>query len=257
MGLSTEEIMIPYGEKEFNAYLAAPENSKPKAGLIIIEEIWGLNENIRDIARRYAQQGYAVLSPELLAETGVLEKINPNIFAEMQNPAQRDAAQVKMREATQPLSTKEFAVDAIQKLLACFEYLQKLLVKYPDNDKIAVLGFCFGGTYAFHLATHEPRLKACLAFYGQAPQPIEDVAKITCPVIAFYGEKDERLIASLPDLKSAMQKAGKEIDKDFTAVIYPNAGHAFFNDANPRMYQKEAAEDAWKKTLDFLEKNIS
>jgi carboxymethylenebutenolidase len=218
-------------------------------GLILLEEIWGVDAHIKDVSDRLSREGYVVVSPELLAETGVLEKISPAIFADMQDPEKRHAAQALMRDAMQPLSTPEFAEKTSVRLAASFDYL----IKHSRvNGSIGILGFCFGGTYSFHLATQEPRLKACIVFYGQGPSPIESAANITCPVLGLYGEKDERLVSALPALTESMKKYGK----DFTSIIYPNTGHAFFNDTRKDAYNKAAAEDSWKKLLEFLKKNL-
>jgi len=118
------------------------------------------------------------------------------------------------------------------------------------NGNVGVLGFCFGGTYAFALAASDKRVKATVPFYGHAPEPLDKVDKISCPILAFYGEQDTNLVDPLPELKDAMKK----YDKNFDAVVYPNCGHAFFNDTNPGRYNKEAAQDSWKNLLHFLHK---
>lgn len=220
----------------------APEGAP---ALIVIEEIWGLNEHIKDVARRFAKQGYAVLAPELLGDTGILEKISPAIFADMHDPAKRDAAQVRMREALAPMQHPGFADKTVARLKACYAHLRK------THGRIAVLGFCFGGTYAYALAAHEPGIKAAIPFYGHPPKE-EDIARIACSVLAFYGERDLNLIQSLPELEASMQAHGK----DFTYEVYKDTGHAFFNDTNKMMYNKEAAEDSWTRTLAFLKRNV-
>jgi carboxymethylenebutenolidase len=115
-----------------------------------------------------------------------------------------------------------------------------------------VVGFCFGGTYSFHLAAHDPRVKVAVPFYGQPPTEAE-IPNIACPVLAFYGDQDANLMQTLPALKENMQKNGKP----FEAIVYPGVGHAFFNDTNTRAYNREAAQDAWGKTLAFLKANLA
>jgi carboxymethylenebutenolidase len=125
------------------------------------------------------------------------------------------------------------------------------------------MGFCFGGTYAFELAVRENknpenktstnRLAACIVFYGQPPNPLSDVEYIGCPVLGLYGEKDERLMKSLPELEEAMAK----YHKDFTFKVYKNTGHAFFNDTNKYTYNEAATTDSWSIALEFLRKNLS
>ncbi|HUD04226.1 MAG TPA: dienelactone hydrolase family protein, partial [Candidatus Paceibacterota bacterium] len=96
-------------------------------------------------------------------------------------------------------------------------------------------------------------IKACIVFYGQPPQPFDAVATISCPVLEFNGEQDERIVSTLPALTDAMKKYGK----DFTSIVYKNTGHAFFNDTRAQAYNRDAATDAWKKSIDFLKKNLS
>lgn len=215
---------------------------KSNKAIILIEEIWGLNNNIKDIAQRLANEGYTVLAPELLAETGILGKIQPEIFKEMADPAKRDEAQKKMREALAPMHAPGFAQNTVTKLQKCYDHLHK------QNMSIAVMGFCFGGTYSFALAAHQPGIKAAISFYGQPPSE-EDVKNIRCPILAFYGERDEHLINTLPQLEENMKK----YHKNFQFKIYKNCGHAFFNDTNKMMYNKEAAEDSWELVKEFLQ----
>ncbi len=241
--MKKENISINYNNGEFPAYLVSNENAV--SAVILIEEIWGLNDHIKDVSERVAGLGYTVLAPELLEDSGVLEKISPEIFMEMRNPETRDEAQKKMREATAPLHTPEFGKDAIAKLQATFD-----LLKSKQIEKIGVMGFCFGGTYSYAFTASNPEIKACIAFYGQPP--LENIAGINCPVMGFYGEKDKRLMDSLPQLEEQMSK----YNKDFTHKVYKNTGHAFFNNTNQMTFNKEAAEDAWKLTNDFLKKYL-
>jgi carboxymethylenebutenolidase len=189
-----------------------------------------------------------VVVPDFLGDTGVLEKISPEIFKEMKDPETRHAAQAKMRDALQPTYTPEFAQATHAKLSACFEHLMSL---ESSNGSAGILGFCFGGTWSFFFATKEPRLKAAVIFYGQPPKQ-EDIAAIRSPILAFYGEKDENLMKSLPVLKDAMLEEGK----DFSSKVYSDAGHAFFNDTNKDVYNADAAHDAWNLSLEFLKENL-
>lgn len=223
-------------------------NTERGPGLILIEEIWGLTPHIADVAKRFAREGFEVLAPELLADTGILEKVEPKMFAQMRSEDEglRLAAQARMRDAIAPIRTPEFAQHTIEKLAECYAELAKV-----SNGSIAVVGFCFGGTYAFHLAANEPTLKAAVPFYGQPPSK-DEIARIECPVLAFYGDQDTALMETLPQLQRDMAQAGK----DFEAVVYEGAGHAFFNDTSIA-YHKEFAADAWEKALAFLRAHVS
>jgi carboxymethylenebutenolidase len=119
------------------------------------------------------------------------------------------------------------------------------------EGRIGVVGFCFGGSYSFTLAAADGRIRAAVPFYGSPPASA-DLARIGAPLLAFYGERDERLMRSLPDVTSGMRDAGA----DFRPHVYPRVGHAFFNDSNPRTYDAETAQDAWRRTLAFLDETL-
>jgi len=241
-----KEVSITYNDLEFSGFYTAPEGGNHPA-ILLIHEVWGMTDHIKDVARRFAKEGYVVLAPDLLSHTGITEKVDQTILAKVHSPETRAEAQKQLRAAMAPIQSPGFGKDTIGRLKACIDYLEK-----DDNvtERIAVVGFCFGGTYAYALATADNRPSAIVPFYGHAPEPLSDIAKIACPILAFYGEKDENLIGPLPDLEKAMDKH----EKDFEEVIYPHTGHAFFNDTNPATYNADAASDAWAKTLTFLEK---
>ncbi len=223
------------------AYLA--EAPGAKTGVILIHEVWGLNDQIRSVADRLAAEGFTVLAPDLLAGTGVTDLVSPELIAAVTDPATRDAAQPKLRAAMAPLSEPEFGARTVESLKQCFAYLKDL----PGIERVAAWGFCFGGSYSFSLACAEPELAVAIVFYGHAPSESE-LATIACPVYGFFGEKDEPLVAALPELDATMKRLGKR----FTHTVYPGVGHAFFNDTNPNIYDRKTAADAWGKVLKIL-----
>ncbi len=243
-----KDVKIPFEKSPVSAYCAIPDSLGKQPALIVIHEIWGINAHIKDIVNRIQAQGFIALAPDLLSETGITEKISPKLLQEMHNPATKDEAQKKMREALAPMQMPEFAEKTRAKLQACFSYLKN---EEHCNGNIGVIGFCFGGTYCFALASAQPQLKAAVPFYGHAPEP-EKIKSIHCPILAFYGEKDTNLVDHLPELTEEMAAYHKQ----FESVVYPDCGHAFFNDTNPNMYNKEAADDAWERTLAFLKDNL-
>ncbi len=249
----TNTIKIPFEDQPFDAYISTPEESDPVAqalpGVIVIHEIWGLNEHTRDVANRVATLGYNVIAPDLLSHTGLTEKISPALLREIADPATKDEAQKKMREATAPMHQPEFGPATIARIQACYDYLKN---EY-NVPTVACIGFCFGGTYAFAFAVVQPELNAVISFYGHAPKDQADIAKINAPVLAFYGERDTALTSTLAELQVAFQQNHKE----FQLFTYPNTGHAFFNDTNALMYNKEAAEDSWAKTVEFLKQHFA
>jgi carboxymethylenebutenolidase len=214
-------------------------------GLIVIHEVWGLTDHIKDVAERFAREGYYVIAPNLLHQTDIEQHTTSDMAKDLFDPEKRSAVQPALRELMAPLQTPEFANLTIEHIAACFDWLYD---RPAVTHKVAVIGYCFGGSYSFSLAIKEPKLRAAVPYYGQATASVEALRGIACPIYAFYGEKDERLLQSLPMLEEDMHEAAV----DFTAEVYEGAGHAFFNDTNPFAYNEHAANDAWPKTLNFL-----
>ncbi|HEY0259318.1 MAG TPA: dienelactone hydrolase family protein [Lacisediminihabitans sp.] len=231
--------------KEFSAYLVRPDGP-PKGAVVLIHEIWGLVEHIKDVADRFAAEGYLVIAPDLLSSIGIEPSIGLELAAIMTSTDERVRAegQPRLREAFTPMHVPEYGAWAVSALRSCVDYLA---ARPGVAGRIAVVGFCFGGSYSFALAAADGRVAAAVPFYGSPPE-LGQVHTITSPILAFYGEEDERLMQSLPEVSAAMQAAGV----DFTSKVYEGAGHAFFNDTNVHTYRPEIAEDAWRRTLDFL-----
>lgn len=230
---------------EFSAYVARPSGELTGA-LIVIHEVWGLVDHITSVADRFAENGYLVIAPDLLSSIGIEAQIGLELNAIMksQDAAVRSAGQPRLRAAFSALGAPEFASWAIAALGRCVDFL----ADQPGVDgRIAVTGFCFGGTYSFALAAADSRVRAAVPFYG-APPENTTISNIACPVLAFYGETDEKLMASLPEVTASMQSAGV----DFVAKVYDDAGHAFFNDTNEFMYRQHPAVDSWSRALGFL-----
>jgi carboxymethylenebutenolidase len=233
---------------DVNAYLTRPEKTA-RGAVIVVHEVWALNDHTKDIADRFAREGYIALAPDLLSDTLDIKKVSP-LQVDYFNPEKRNEVQPKLRELMTPMHNPSFGEDTLTKLDACFEHLYTM--KEADQC-VAIVGYCFGGTYTYGLAVREPRLKLALPFYGHANFNVDELRMITCPVRAFYGENDENLISSLPELKNKMKEAGV----DYEATVYPSCGHAFFNDTNKFAYNEKAATDAWKRTLDYLQQFVA
>ncbi|MCU1473632.1 dienelactone hydrolase family protein [Amnibacterium sp.] len=235
----------------FDAYVVEPDGAQPpRGGLVVIHEVWGLVDHIKDVADRFAREGYVVVAPDLLSRVGVRPQLGAQLQEIMFSPDERvrSEGQPRLREATAPIQAPAYAAWAITALRGAVDWLEET----PGvGNRVAVTGFCFGGTYSFALAAEEPRIRAAVPFYGSPPQATE-IDKITAPVLAFYGDRDERLIASLPEVEQAMKGGGVH----FTSHVYAGAGHAFFNDTNPHTYLQAAAADAWTRTIGFLDRAV-
>lgn len=247
--MNNDIILQDKENKDFPAFYTYPDNPSKSGGIILIHEIWGLNPHIKDVAKRLKDQGYAVIAPDLFSDISFEQTLDQSLFIEMMNPKTRDEAQKKMRTLFAPINSPDYAKKAVSKLQGCFDFLKK---DNHSNGNIAVMGFCFGGTYSFALAAAQPGLKAALPFYGHPPEPLDRIKTISCPIFAFYGEKDPALINQLPELEQTMKKYHKQ----FEYKVYTGSMHAFFNDTNPITYNKEAALDAWTKVLSFLKDNL-
>jgi carboxymethylenebutenolidase len=230
-------------------YRSDPEGD-PKGALILIHEIWGLVDHIKNVADRYAREGYLVFAPDLLSDAGVTPELGEELFEMMYetDEAKKAVNQPRLREAFSAAHAPGFAAEATEKLKAVVDALD---VEDGIDGRIGVLGFCFGGTYSFALAEADSRVKAAVPFYGSV-EP-DAAARIHCPVLAFYGDQDSRLMDELPAIEKAVATAGV----DFTAKVYVDAGHAFFNDTNPNTFDPDAAGDAWGRSLEFLQAHLA
>jgi carboxymethylenebutenolidase len=235
------EMIQVEADRPIDAYLAKPSGA-PKGAIIVIHEVWGLVDHIKSIADRYADQGYLALAPNLLFQIDFSSVDVAKLQKQLFDPKSRSEAQPTLRKLMTPMQDPSFGAKTTERTKACFDYLYNL----PEsNQKVAVSGFCFGGTYSYALAVSEPRLKIAFPFYGHADQPASELAAIKCPIRAFYGQNDENLMSTLDDLKQRMDAA----HVDFQAKVYEGCGHAFFNDTNPITYNQEASRDAWNIVL--------
>jgi carboxymethylenebutenolidase len=241
--------MTQFPAHDLTAYRVDPPG-EPRGAVVVIQEIWGLTDHIKHVTDRVAAQGYVAVAPDLLRHAGLTPEVGVPLFELMARGTEEErlAAQPRMRAATAPARQPEFGAWAVPALRAVVD----TLVEEPGVDgRVAVVGFCFGGTYAFALAAAEPRLRAAVPFYGSFPEDA-DPATIGCPVLAFYGEDDHGITDGVPELEDRMARAGT----DFTARVYHGVGHAFFNDTSPTKYNAEVAADAWDRSVDFLEEHV-
>jgi carboxymethylenebutenolidase len=213
-------------------YLARPMKAGQYPGLIVIHENRGLDDHVRDVARRFAKEGYVALAPDFLSRQGGTMKANP-----------KGGGLPNIRELAPSQGVIEDAEAGIR-------YLRVL----PDvrRDRMGVVGFCWGGGMAFITATQARDLKAVVVYYGASPSPLDLVKDIQAPVLANYGEKDPNINKGIPDTEAAMKKYNKVYDYK----IYPGAQHAFNNDTNPERYDAKAAKEAWERTMEFFKKNL-
>ncbi len=223
-------VTFPGQATPVKAYQVVPAGQGPFPALIVIHENRGLTEHIKDVARRFAAQGYVALAPDLLSRVGGRDKF-----------ATDDEAVAGINGLS-----REGVVEDLQ---STFDYLGGLA--YVQQDRIGVIGYCWGGGNSLLMATRVKGLRTTVVYYGPNPSNLEDVANISGPMLGIYGELDTRITVAVAPLAEAMQRHGRS----FEYKVYPGAAHAFFNDTGAR-YNAEAAADAWQVTLAFLQKNL-
>jgi len=206
-------------------YLATPK-SGTGPGVIVLQEYWGLVPHIKDLADRFAAQGFVALAPDLYH--GKLAS-HPDEASRMMMAMNIGQTEKDLRGAAALLKTKS------------------------STKTIGAVGFCLGGSLALFAATLNPDFGACVTFYGANQNIKPDFTKLNCPVLGLFGETDGHIT---PKVVAGLAADIKAAGGDFKSHSYPGAGHAFFNDSRPEAYDKAAAEDAWTRTLAFLRKNI-
>ena len=242
----SETIHLGDGDTAVSAYLSEPRGT-PRGALIVVHEVWGLVPHTKDVADRFAAEGYVALAPDLFSVAGLTADVSGELQRAMFNPDERirTEAQPRLRAQMSPTRSPEFAAGALARVRECFDYLA---AREDVGGRVGIVGFCFGGTQAFALAVAEPRVRAAVPFYGHAEYDATALRGIGCPILAFYGENDTRLMDGLTGLTDRMAEAAV----DFRPRVYPDCGHAFFNDSNPFAYNEQAARAAWAETLGFL-----
>jgi carboxymethylenebutenolidase len=210
------------------AYLAQPIEAGQYPAVLVCHENRGLNDHIRDVARRFAKAGYVALAIDLLSREGGI--------------AAQDGSQVPglLSNAESGRHVADFS--------AGFDYLQGL--DSVDNGRIGMTGYCFGGGITWDTAAAVPELKAAAPFYGRSPD-LAQVANIQAAVSAVYAETDDRINAGIESLEEALTEAGTT----FQITIYPGVGHAFHNDTSSG-YVEEQATQAWEDTLAWFDQYI-
>jgi carboxymethylenebutenolidase len=255
-------------------YFAYPERAAlPVPGVIVIQEIWGVEENIEDVTRRIAASGYAALAPDLyasgrerppalardrIARTQAFGKtLPPGAWGD---PTVRDEALAKLPEKERTEIGETFGrifgamgrgLDPyIPALRSAVAFLRAERAE-TRGQKVACVGFCMGGGLSALLACEEPELSGAAIYYGSAPPEVK-IPAVRCPVIGFYGANDPRVNAGIPAFEAAMAKAGKYFERH----IYDGAGHAFFNDSGGA-YEVRAARDSFARLLGFFGRTIA
>jgi len=208
-------------------YFVKPSTEGKYPGVIVIHENRGLNPHIKDVARRLAVEGFAVLAPDYLSGLGG-------------TPEDAD----KARDMIGTLTPEGIAASSSAALAA-------VKANPASNGRAGAVGFCWGGGVVNSLAVADPGLSAGVAYYGMQPAAA-DVSKIRAPLLLHYASLDERIGAGIPAFEAAL----KANNKVYELYMYEGANHAFNNDTNAARYNRDAAELAWSRTVAFLKKYV-
>ncbi len=238
-GLEAGEVKIPVEGGEVPAYRAMPAGGSNLPTILVVQEIFGVHEHIKDICRRLAKLGYFAVATEMYARQGDVSKLTD--FPEILKIVRKVPDSQVMSDLDATVAWARATGKA-------------------DVSKLGITGFCWGGRIVWLYAAHNHNLKAGVAWYGrlkdtptalQPRYPVDLAASIDAPILGLYGGADHGIPQStVEEMREAMKAAGKTAE----IVVYPDTPHAFFADYRPS-YRKEAAENGWKRMLAWFKKN--
>ena len=233
-GLVASEVKIAVRDGELPGYRAMPADGGPFPTVLVIHEIFGVHEHIRDVCRRLAKLGYFAVAPELYARQGDVSNI------------------ASIQEIISKVVSKVADAQVIGDLDDTVAWAGKS--GHADTSRLGITGFCWGGRVAWLYAAHSSKLKAAAAWYGQIkgdvgpmrPKTVLELApEMKAPVLGLYGGKDQGIpVDQVEQMRVALKAAGKTAE----IIVYPDAGHAFNADYRPS-YNEAAAKDAWEHML--------
>ena len=208
-------------------YLATPEGGRGP-GVIVLQEWWGLVPHIKDVADRFAREGFVVLAPDLYHGRTTT---SPDEAGKLMMALNIEQAERDLRGAVDHL----LGHDA------------------TEGQTVGTVGFCMGGVLSLFAASKNERVGACVVFYGIHPKVEPDLDRLRAPVLGLYAERDQFVPPeAVRDLEAKLRERGKSIETH----IYPGTDHAFFNDTRPEVYDPEAAADAWRRTVEFFREHL-
>jgi carboxymethylenebutenolidase len=239
-GLTAGDIRIPTPSGDIPGYRAMPDTGGPFSTILVVQEIFGVHEHIRDLCRRLAKSGYFAVAPELYYRQGDVSQMKEisEIFSKV-------VSKVPDKQVMADLDAAVAWARASGK---------------ADTARLGITGFCYGGRIVWLYAAHNPNLKAGVAWYGrlmtdrtenQPKHPLDIVNDIKAPVLGLYGGADQGIPNdTVEKMRAALKAAGKPSE----IILYPDTPHAFLADYRPS-YRKEQAEDAWKRMLEWFRKH--
>jgi len=222
-----QRVEFPSNAHTCEGYFAAPQTEKGPA-VVVIQEWWGLVPHIEDVVNRFSKEGFAAVAPDLYHGK----------ITQSPDEAEKMKMELDVERAEREIAG---AGDWLLKRTEC------------SSKTYGVVGFCMGGGLAQYAATKEKNVGATVSFYGRFKKTPLDWTALRTPILLIYGENDRGVPAEEgKQLAEQLKKMGKSVE----IVVYPGAHHAFFNDARKEVYKRDAAADAWKRTVDFFRKNV-
>jgi carboxymethylenebutenolidase len=212
---------------ETGGYLSLPDGGRGP-GVVVIQEWWGLVPHIRDVADRFAAEGFVALAPDLYH--GEVAR-SPDEAGKLMMALNIEQAEKDLRGAV--------------------EYL--LGHEATEGDSVGTVGFCMGGVLALYAASKNERVGACVVFYGIHPKVEPDFEALRAPVLGLYAERDKSVP---PEAVRALEEKLRGHGKAVETHIYPGTEHAFFNNTRPEVYDADAAADAWRRTIEFFREHL-
>jgi carboxymethylenebutenolidase len=228
--MTTQEVSYPGKAGNLKAYVARPPGEGARPVVIVVQEWWGLNQNIKDIARRFGTEGYIAIAPDMYSRQGNKVASDPNTAAQLMGGLK--------------------TADGIDDLKSTISWIRAQ--SQTKSSKIGITGYCMGGTYATLLPCESKELSAAAPFYGEIP-PDEKLKDLNCPMFYAYGANDGWI--QRPDVER-LGAALKNFGKKGEAKIYEGCDHGFFNDTRKDVYAPDAAQDAWQRTLKLFAENL-
>jgi carboxymethylenebutenolidase len=238
-GLLAGEVKIPVADGEIPAYRTMPEKGGPFPVVLVVQEIFGVHEHIKDVCRRFAKLGHFAVAPELYARQGDVSKITD------------------INEIISKVVAKVPDAQVLSDLDATATWAEKSAK--GDTSRLGITGFCWGGRVVWLYAAHNPKLKAGVAWYGRLvgqtdelhpKNPIDLVTALKAPVLGLYGGQDQGIpIETVEQMRRALEAANNPSE----IVVYPDAPHGFHADYRPS-YRPQAAQDGWKRLQEWFKK---
>jgi carboxymethylenebutenolidase len=239
-GLVAGEVNVRIADGDMPAYRAMPATGSRSPTILVVQEIFGVHEWIRDICRRLANLGYFAIAPDLYVRQG--------------DPSKIADTGALIRDIVSKVSDAQVMRD----LDATVDYAKS--TGKADTSRLGITGFCWGGRIVWMYAGHDPRVRAAVAWYGPVSRTyhagdrtaLDIVPNIGAAVLGLYGGDDPGIpVDTTTAIDAAMKKAGKTVE----IVTYPGAPHGFFADYRPS-YRKDAAEDGWRRTVDWFSRYV-